>query len=192
MSKGRSRRAGFTLPEVLVTVAIVAILAAVVVPAVTNQISKGETGSVASAVTSYSTGVTAFVTDVRRYPQYLSQLTNKIQNTDNDLDNRPYGAASASGWRGPYTSAVTHTLGDSAPIGLAAYAVDTLRDTTLGSGATARRYMVMSIATGDTSVARQIDVLLDRGDGNAAGVLQWGVTSDSVTVRRLRYFMTPR
>ena len=42
MSRKRTRRGGFTLPEVLVTVAIVAILAAVVVPTVTNQIGKGD------------------------------------------------------------------------------------------------------------------------------------------------------
>ena len=39
--KTRVRR-GFTLPEVLVTVTVVAVLAAVVVPAVTQYVSRGQ------------------------------------------------------------------------------------------------------------------------------------------------------
>ncbi len=38
-------RRGFTLPEILVTVTVVAVLAAVVVPAVTQYVSKGDVAS---------------------------------------------------------------------------------------------------------------------------------------------------
>lgn len=188
MSKYRSRRGGFTLPEVLVTVAIVAILAAVVVPAVTNQISKGETGQLASALNAYSTGVTTFVTDVRRYPRALSQLTNQITAADVDVDARVYGANAASGWKGPYTGTVSYVPGDSIPIGFAAFASDTLRDTTVAS----RRFIMLTVATADTSVARQIDVLLDGGDGNTAGKVGWGVGVDTVLDRRVRVLLMPR
>jgi prepilin-type N-terminal cleavage/methylation domain-containing protein len=187
----RSSRAGFTLPEVLVTVAIVAILAAVVVPAVTNQISKGETGSVASAVTSYSTAVTAFVTDVRRYPGALSQLTNKIATTDNDVTGRPYSTSDVALWKGPYTSTVTHAVRDSIPIGLNAFAVDSLRDTTISG----RTFTQMYIATGDTAVANKLDVLFDRGDSGDKGSLRYTVDGvapgDTVRKRRVQYLLTP-
>jgi prepilin-type N-terminal cleavage/methylation domain-containing protein len=53
MRKMSSRR-GFTLPEVLVTVTIVAVLAAVMVPAVLNQVGKGDVPSVAGDLPSAS------------------------------------------------------------------------------------------------------------------------------------------
>ncbi|HJQ20328.1 MAG TPA: prepilin-type N-terminal cleavage/methylation domain-containing protein [Gemmatimonadaceae bacterium] len=191
MFNRRSSRVGFTLPEVLVTVAIVAILAAVVVPAVTNQISKGETGSVASAVTSYATGVTAFVTDVRRYPGALSQLTNKIATSEKDVTGRVYGNSEVAQWKGPYTSTVTFTANDSIPIGLNAFAVDSLRDTTIGG----RAFTSMYIATSDTAVANKLDVLFDRGDGATNGSLRFTVggasPNDTVVNRRVQYLLTP-
>lgn len=188
MLKGRSSRAGFTLPEVLVTVAIVAILAAVVVPAVTNQISKGETGSVAAAVTSFSTGVTTFVTDVRRYPGTLRQLTQKITTTDKDIGARPYGTTDVALWKGPYTSTVSQTAGDSLAIGLNAFALDTLQDTVVDG----RNFLAVHIATSDTAVADKLDVLFDRGDGGASGSLRYVIAGDTVKNRRTQYLLSPR
>lgn len=188
MSKSRSSRRGFTLPEVLVTVAIVAILAAVVVPAVTNQISKGETGSIASAVTGFQTGVTGFVTDVRRYPQYLHQLTSPIAATDSDVVGAVYGTSEVASWKGPYTSTVTHTTNDSIAIGLNAFAVDSLRDTSVAS----RHYLAMYFATSDTAVADKLDILFDKGDGAANGNLRFTVLTGAVKNRRVQLLLTPK
>ncbi|MDQ6718185.1 MAG: type II secretion system GspH family protein, partial [Gemmatimonadota bacterium] len=41
-------RRGFTLAEVLVTLAIIAVMAAVLLPALNSQISKGDAGRLAS------------------------------------------------------------------------------------------------------------------------------------------------
>ena len=84
MLKNRSSRTGFTLPEVLVTVAIVAVLAAIVVPTVTNQIGKGDDSNLTTNFTSLRTGVTAFVSDVRKFPGRLQNLV--IAPTATDLD----------------------------------------------------------------------------------------------------------
>lgn len=73
-----SRRRGLTLPEVLVTLAIIAILAAVMIPALTGQLVKGDAGRVAEDLKSVQTGIGAFVSDVRRYPRTVNQLTLKI------------------------------------------------------------------------------------------------------------------
>ena len=74
MRKMSSRR-GFTLPEVLVTVTIVAVLAAVMVPAVLNQVGKGDVPSVAGDLGAIRTAITTFAADTRRFPGHLSDLT---------------------------------------------------------------------------------------------------------------------
>ncbi|HUR92374.1 MAG TPA: type II secretion system protein [Gemmatimonadaceae bacterium] len=108
----RSRRDGLTLPEVLVTLAIIAVIAAVMIPALTGQLPKGDAGRVAEDLKSIQTGMGAFVSDVRRYPMTLNQLTLKVNTTAfNVTSNRLGGGLSPTGvyttaqlsrWRGPY------------------------------------------------------------------------------------------
>ena len=100
------RRKGFTLAEVLVTVSIIAILSAVVVPSVVRQIDKGDTGRIANDVSNIRTGVEQFVTDVRKYPGDVGQLTHAIAgSTDVDLvGGVVYTTSQQDRWKGPYVS----------------------------------------------------------------------------------------
>lgn len=82
-------RRGFTLPEILVTVTVVAVLAAVVVPAVTQFANKGDAPSTKQDVDQIRQGVTGFVTDVRAYPDSLADLTK-------------FTTADSAKWKGPY------------------------------------------------------------------------------------------
>lgn len=99
-------RRGFTLPEVLVTVSIIAILSAAVVPSVIRQIDKGDMGRLASDISSIRTGVAQFVTDVRKYPGDVGQLTHGIAgSTDKDLvGNAVFTATQQARWKGPYVT----------------------------------------------------------------------------------------
>lgn len=101
MSKNVRRR-GFTLPEVLVTITIVAVLAAVVVPAVLNQVSRGDNAAFAGDVQALRTAISNFTTDTRTYPKYIGQLTTPITTTDSNLNNVTYTSAQVSAWKGPY------------------------------------------------------------------------------------------
>jgi prepilin-type N-terminal cleavage/methylation domain-containing protein len=106
----RARRSGFTLPEILVTVAVVAVLAAVVVPTVTQYINKGDRPASLQDIDQVRDGVTAFTADVRKYPGDLRQLTAVI--VPNDVlvangftsDSVAYNATDVGHWRGAYFS----------------------------------------------------------------------------------------
>lgn len=98
----RSAKRGFTLAEVLVTLSIIAIMAAVLLPALNSQIAKGDAGRVASDLTNIQTGAQAFLSDVHRYPGSLVHLTTAITAVQTDLVGQGYPSTLASKWKGPY------------------------------------------------------------------------------------------
>ena len=189
----RQRRSGFTLPEVLVTVAIVAVLAAIVVPTVTNQIGKGDDTNIATNVTSLRTGVTAFVSDVRKFPSRIQHLLTEPAGTDSSLTG-DYGATFASRWRGPYlagsmNAAVEGSPQDSVLWGIA-YAVDALVDTAFPTGT--GNIAVRLGGVTDAATATRIDDLIDGGTGASAGNLRWAVTGGNPTGGRLTLILMGR
>jgi prepilin-type N-terminal cleavage/methylation domain-containing protein len=176
MLKNRSSRTGFTLPEVLVTVAIVAVLAAIVVPTVTNQIGKGDDSNLTTNVTSVRTGLTAFVSDVRKFPGRLQHLTAAPVAADLDITGGAYGAGPVGRWRGPYQSGSMKTYGSTSPSdsilwGLA-YAVDSLSDTSFAAAGNGYIGITLGGVTSDAA-ALHIDSLIDGGTGAALGNLRW-------------------
>ena len=170
LRQGGRKRSGFTLPEVLVTVAIVSVLAAIVVPTVTSQIGKGDDTRFTTNITNVRTGITAFVSDTRKFPRRISHLYNSITG-QNDLFGTAYTATVASRWRGPYTSG-SLTLGDSLPMSLA-FMLDSLIDSNLVSGTSGN--VIASLSTLTLSEVSRLDTLIDAGNGQDAGILQWPV-----------------
>jgi len=92
-------RRGFTLPEVLVTVTVVAVLAAVVVPAVTQFSTRGNTPATLSDLNAVKTAATSFVADTRTYPQTLYDLT---------VSSAPSYVQDATTFHGPYLPATVN------------------------------------------------------------------------------------
>ena len=103
-ASGSQRRAGFTLPEVLVTLAIVATLTAVLLPALNNQLSKGDASRVTNDLVAVRTAVGAFTSDVRRYPSALVQLKTAPLSSATDILGNQFGNTLVLRWRGPYLS----------------------------------------------------------------------------------------
>jgi len=92
--KRNRRRGGFTLLEILVVVAIIALLAAFVVPNLIGVSSAQEIKITKTAVSNsgpISMAIDTFRLDVGRYPKELAELTQKPDDDDE-----------AKKWNGPY------------------------------------------------------------------------------------------
>ncbi len=101
-TKIKNSHRGFTLAEVLVTLAIIAVMAAVLLPALNSQLSKGDTGRLASDLTSIQTAAQAFLSDVHRYPASVTQLTAAPPTNATDLTGATIPSTLIGRWKGPY------------------------------------------------------------------------------------------
>jgi prepilin-type N-terminal cleavage/methylation domain-containing protein len=177
-------KSGFTLPEVLVTVAIVAVLAAIVVPTVTSQITKGDEANFTTGTTNIRTGITAFVSDTRRWPGRVSDLYNAPVAGDLDLFGVAYGAPTVARWKGPYVSGALQPT-DSLFVALA-HVHNALLDSTLAAAGSSG-YVIASLSGVTTqAAAARLDTLIDGSTGYDAGVLQWQPNAGAIAQRAVK------
>lgn len=158
----KRKRAGLTLPEVLVTLAIIAVVAAVLVPALTSQLTKGDAGRVSEDLKAVQTGIQAFVSDVRRYPKSINQLSNAITTVNGDLvTNTSYTARHVSRWRGPYFVRDITVADTAFETGYGGRVRTTLLTTAVaGTGGT---YLGIKLNGLSSTERDQVDVVLDDG-----------------------------
>lgn len=158
------RRRGFTLPEVLVTITIVAVLAAVVVPAVLNQVSKGDTAALAGDVGALRTAISNFTTDTRHYPATIKDLVTKPGSGDLDLMGTAYGTAAINAWKGPYFP-TSQSITATGSYTTSAFAM-TINSAFEAPSSTNANFITLVFGTQPSAVnIATIDRLYDSGDG---------------------------
>ena len=96
---------GFTLAEILVALALMAILAAVLLPTVAGQILKGDAARTLQDLQAVRAGAEQFLADVHRYPGKYSDLAKLITTSDKDILGANYTSGLTGKWHGPYVSA---------------------------------------------------------------------------------------
>jgi prepilin-type N-terminal cleavage/methylation domain-containing protein len=175
LRRSRLARKGFTLPEVIVTITLIAVLASVVVPTIVSQVKKGDPARTGQDLLAVRGAVEQFLSDVRKYPASIAQITAMIATTQNPLTTTsiaPYGAAEVQRWRGPYltkdgTAALITGFGLSMNNN---FDVDTLAVSGAGSVLGGQRYMVVSVPmkvgatiVNDSLSALEIDRHFDDG-----------------------------
>lgn len=95
-------RPGFTLVETLVALAILAVLAALVVPTVGSQMEKADPTRLAADLDNLQTAGGSFGVDVRAVPADGEDLTARPDGGDTDIRGRPYTDVQIERWDGPY------------------------------------------------------------------------------------------
>jgi prepilin-type N-terminal cleavage/methylation domain-containing protein len=185
--KRRSKKRGFSLAEILVAVAIMAVVAAVVIPSIGGQLNKGDVARVSGDLTSVQGAIEQFLADVRRYPLSMSHLQTKVVIANSGLTGGVYSASQAARWRGPYMTKDFSVSGisgfGSSMVSLFAICDNTAGTTgTCAAGAT-QQYLTIRIPGLTTLEAAQIDSVMD--DGNlTTGMIQFklGASVDKDTL----------
>jgi prepilin-type N-terminal cleavage/methylation domain-containing protein len=162
-------RKGFTLAEVLVTIAIIAVVAAVLLPVVTGQLRKGDLGRVTSDLTSLRTGVEAFLADVRRVPsevaQLVSQPTAGSSAVSADINGDEFPVGLANRWKGPYIDK-EQTAGDVIATGFGGRILNALVTET-GPGNT--DWVAVQIEGLTSQEFDDLDIVIDNEAGSTTG-----------------------
>jgi prepilin-type N-terminal cleavage/methylation domain-containing protein len=108
---GARRQGGFTLIEILVALILIALLLGAVVPAVLNQVNKGDTNRILEDLDAVTAGIQTFRMDVKRWPGDLEDLifqpTAASSTADADIDGTAYSAGMVAKWDGAYLDGVS-------------------------------------------------------------------------------------
>lgn len=170
MIKLRSR-GGFTLAEILVTLAILGILVAVLVPTVTQQVRKADVNAVSSDLTNLRGGVEAFLADVRRYPASLADLVVG-DSVGNDISDVVIPTGLKNAWNGPYIDKIDVVNG--MPTGFGGQ-ISPAFSTTSAEG---NSYLTISVTGVAESDFADVDEVIDGGTANSStGRLRWAAAA---------------
>ena len=96
------RRAGVTLVELLIGLAIIATLAAILYPSVSVQLRRGQSTALANQFDNLRQAISNFDQNVTEYPRLLTQLTVTPVAGDDDSCGNDLSVAQRNSWRGPY------------------------------------------------------------------------------------------
>lgn len=188
------RRSGFTLAEVAVSAAIIALLAAVTMPSLSTFLDRQRAQATADRLEALGVGVAAFAAAVKSspaptstvYPGLISELSNQIALNSAASHNScgtagTFNATAAANWasNGPFVSFYVPAGGLKTPLGIVSDSM--VRNPTTATAGT----LSLRILSVDTAEANLLDLVVDGGDGPTAGTLRYSTTSARADVSYL-------
>ena len=162
------RRAGFTLLEIVISLAILALLVATLAPQILGRMSRGQSASLLSTLTGLQHAANAHRGDTGRYPQKLRQLAVAPTAGVEDSCGRLIPGSGLSLWAGPYVDRNIPATG--IPIGGSVIA-DSLRRTpsTYSDVGT----MFIDVSDVEQAVADQMEIAMDGTVDYLNGSILW-------------------
>jgi len=167
MLRRRGSAPGFSLAEVLVALAVVAVLAAVIAPAIASLVTRARIDGAAETLEGISDAIVTFHDDVGEYPQSMTQLVEPLVNGDQDICGNNYNGGERNRWAGPYWHRGIPAGGLPISIGSVNNNFFVLADP---SGIDYMTPVVTNVTDDD---ATELDLKIDLGDGANAGTIRW-------------------
>lgn len=172
---GTRRRRAFTLAEVLISLAIMSIVAAVVYPTVMSRVRSSVSSSLMQTLVGLSQGIAEYKRAVTHYPGSLLLLTTAPVSTDLDICGNETGSTAVALYRGPYASRVILSTG--IPMGDGAI-MPGLRRVTSGTST----YLLIDVANVPQQVADDLELQLDGTSTDAtAGTIRYTSSAIAAT-----------
>lgn len=179
--RAHTRRArGFALLEAIVGIAMLAIMAAAIVPLIVGAEDRARAEATARELSLLENAIDRFREMVARYPKQLAHLTEPLVVGDANSCGTAYSSGERTKWsdddskHGPWFNdhMIAKTFGFPTAIGF-------VRDSTTRSGSN----LIISITDVAEAQALELDAIVDGagGAGPTIGEIRWGSVVDGVT-----------
>jgi general secretion pathway protein G len=165
-------RAGFTLVEMIVGLAIMAMIASMVTPAMIGLLDQKRREAAVTNFSEIATAIGRFRADVLEYPGQLDQLSSAPLSTDADVCAQVYTSGERSAWKGPYLGRLVPTTGLPVAIGRARNQLGRFP----ASGTPTSIYMTVDSVVIEDALAinKELD---DDGDSATSNSVRWTTLS---------------
>lgn len=166
---------GFTFPEIVVALAIIAILTAVVLPGVALRMRSAQAASIIQDMRTLNSAIGQYRDNVGRYPGNLNQLASSTV-PQIDLCGNTLPATLSALWRGPY---IAQDIGNGFVSGDALILLPITRDpaTTAPNSTVLDGVMKIDITRVDSLSAEAIEAAFDGYSASVTrytrGTIQW-------------------
>jgi prepilin-type N-terminal cleavage/methylation domain-containing protein len=168
----KTRIAGFSMVEVLVALAIMAILGAVMIPALNGKLQDSRETAISQSLNGIALGMAEYKKAMGRYPGQLNLLADNPVVASTDICGNTTSLSSTALWRGPYISREFSTAG--MPIGDGRILSPVRRSpTTVTSTPPTIAYALVDVTGVETSVATDLEKLFDGVSDNTAGTIRY-------------------
>lgn len=167
----RGDRGAFSLPEILVALAIIAALSVVAFPVIMNKLTEARAAALAQTLDGINETVQNYRGNVGRYPRTLSQLSTKPTTGGLELCAGTTPDVNINQWRGPYSSRTFLAAGTQIGDGILQ---DALRRVPTNAASTPFGVAYVDVTGVDSAVAFHLESSFDGTPLNyAAGTIIW-------------------